>query len=222
MNKNYKNCEKGHFFSANLKSCPHCEVQNESGFIYSKGDESNIDNTDKTVIMSDHKSSARNTTVDDNEDTYTCEGTIPLSNQTSENSNLADRTVVFSKSGEQNEKKGSRHTSARKLVGWLVSYTITEFGIDFRLYEGQNTVGRDSSCTVRISEDTSISTKHATILFRNHQFYLRDEMSTNPSFVNGEEVMPGNTVKLNDGDSITIGKTVLFIRETRIGKNQDV
>jgi pSer/pThr/pTyr-binding forkhead associated (FHA) protein len=37
-------------------------------------------------------------------------------------------------------------------------------------------------------------------------------MSTNPSFVNGEEVMPGNTVKLKDGDSIMVGKTVLLLR----------
>jgi len=123
------------------------------------------------------------------------------------------RTVVVSsakKSGEPGDVPKS--TPSRKLVGWLVSYTINELGIDFRLYEGQNNIGRDGKNTIRITEDSSISSHHATILCRGGQFYLRDEMSTNPSFVNGEEVMPGNTIKLKDGDSIMVGKTVLLIR----------
>ncbi len=218
MNKNYKNCEKGHFYPANLGSCPHCDAQNDSGFIQPEGNGRGIDDTDKTAIMGNKGDSTPGTMVADNQRETPLGETIPLGSPVSGYSGSADRTVVFSGTGKKDDEKGSQPTSARKLVGWLVSYTITEFGVDFRLYEGQNNIGRDSSCTIRITEDSSISSKHATILFRNDQFYLRDEMSTNPSFVNGEEVMPGNTVRLNDGDSITIGKTELLVRASQIKK----
>lgn len=218
MNKNYKNCEKGHFYPANLESCPHCNAQNDSGFIQSDRNDMGIDDTDKTTLMGDKGGSTPGTLVDVNQRQTPLGETTPIDSPIFGNSGSADRTVVFSGTGKKDHEKGSRPTSTRKLVGWLVSYTITEFGVDFRLYEGQNNIGRDSSCTIRITEDSSISSNHATILFRNDQFYLRDEMSTNPSFVNGEEVMPGNTVRLNDGDSITIGKTELLLRASQMNK----
>jgi hypothetical protein len=103
-------------------------------------------------------------------------------------------------------------TAQRKLVGWLACYTWNKFGADFRLFEGQNTIGREATSHIRISEDSSISSKHGMILFRGEKFYFRDEMSTNSSSVNGVEVPPGNTVELRDGDELTLGKSVLYIR----------
>lgn len=219
MSKNYKNCDKGHFYPSNLGACPHCQGQSETGFEMPQNNQGMLDETDKTALMSNKGNSIPGTVVADNAGAAYPSETIPLGNPISGNSGHGDRTVVFPGGGKKEDEKVARPTSARKLVGWLVSFTITEFGIDFQLYEGQNNIGRDASCTIRITEDASISSKHATILFRNDQFYLRDEMSTNPSFVNGEEVLPGNTVKLNDGDSITIGKTELIIRVAQIKKS---
>jgi len=120
--------------------------------------------------------------------------------------------VVPSKKAGQSQEEPTRPSPSRKLVGWLVSYSLSDLGVDFRLYEGQNNIGRDAKNTVRITEDGSISSHHATILYRGGQFYLRDEMSTNPSFVNEQEVLPGMTAKLADGDNIRVGKTSLLLR----------
>jgi pSer/pThr/pTyr-binding forkhead associated (FHA) protein len=106
--------------------------------------------------------------------------------------------------------------SSRKLVGWLVSFSHDPFGTDYRLYEGQNKVGRDAMCSVRIVHDKSISSNHATILFRNGNFYVKDEMAANPSFVNKIEIKPGATEEIQDGDTIEFGATTLLFRKAFI------
>ena len=206
MNKNYKNCDQGHFYPSTFSSCPHC--QNQPSTTDSTGIESG--DNDKTALMGNAGKSLQGMGT---------EGASPSFMETvkvgTPNPSIGDngRTMVVpSTKGSDTKGEEQRPTPSRKLVGWLVSYTISELGVDFRLYEGQNNIGRDVKNTVRITEDGSISSHHATILFRGGQFYLRDEMSTNPSFVNEEEVMPGNTVKLADGDAIRVGKTLLMLR----------
>ena len=212
MNKNYKNCDKGHFYPATYSSCPHCQNQSEDNFPSGEAANYGSDDSDKTVIMGNGGLNAANPQVSEGASSVTSD-TVKVGTPYGGVSVDDGRTVVVS-SGKKTREQGEtpKSTPSRKLVGWLVSYTINELGVDFRLYEGQNNIGRDGKNTVRITEDSSISSHHATILFRGGQFYLRDEMSTNPSFVNGEEVMPGNTVKLNDGDTIMVGKTVLMLR----------
>jgi hypothetical protein len=103
-------------------------------------------------------------------------------------------------------------TSTRKLVGWLVSYTHDPFGTDYRIFEGQNTVGRETSSTIRIIHDKSISSRHATLLVRGGSCFIKDELSANPSFVNDQEVAPGSTVQIKDGDRIKFGTTDFLFR----------
>jgi hypothetical protein len=212
MNKNYKHCDKGHFYAASFSNCPHCQNQSDTGHSAGYGSNSDSGDTDKTALMGNaqtHASSSPPPNAGQASGGFA--DTVKVGSHGSGNDD--GRTVVVS-SGKKIDDKGEvpKSSPARKLVGWLVSYTINDLGIDFRLYEGQNNIGRDTKNIVRITEDPAISSHHATILFRGGQFYLRDEMSTNPSFVNGEEVMPGNTVKLKDGDSIMVGKTVLLLR----------
>jgi len=212
MNKNYKNCEQGHFYPSTFSSCPHC--QNQSSTVAS-GNVGSVtsDDSDKTALMGNGgriqpASDPSFGSVGSSSQGATVQVGMPFSANEDQG-----RTIVVSSGPRSGQKESDvKPTPSRKLVGWLVSYTISELGVDFRLYEGQNNIGRDTKSTVRITEDSAISSQHATILNRGGQFYLRDEMSTNPSFVNGEEVMPGNTVKLNDGDSIMLGKTVLMLR----------
>lgn len=207
MNKNYKNCDQGHFYPSTFSSCPHC--QNQSSSAHSAGPESG--DSDKTALMGNATKNAAGLSSDATSPGFM--ETVKVGTPMASSSADSGRTMVVS-SAKTSDAKGEeqRPSPSRKLVGWLVSYTISELGVDFRLYEGQNNIGRDAKNTVRITEDASISSHHATILFRGGQFYLRDEMSTNPSFVNEEEVMPGNTVKLADGDAIRVGKTLLLLR----------
>lgn len=98
----------------------------------------------------------------------------------------------------------------RKLIGWLVSFTIHPNGVDFRLYEGKNTIGSGPQCDV-ILQDPGVSGHHLTILARpgTNTIRFKDEFSTNGTLLNGEPVEEGT---LQDGDILKIGSTELRFR----------
>jgi pSer/pThr/pTyr-binding forkhead associated (FHA) protein len=83
-------------------------------------------------------------------------------------------------------------------------------GLDFRIYEGNNTIGRDPENTITVASDSAISGKHVTILFRMNKFYIKDEMAVNGTFLNEELIEIGKPYELNDGDTIRLGGTSLF------------
>lgn len=95
----------------------------------------------------------------------------------------------------------------RKLVGWLVTYSLDPCGVDFKLYEGRNIIGQDMDCNITI-HDAMVSGKHAIILFRAGRFSITDNQSTNGTFINDEDIEL-EPHYLKDGDVIAIGKTVL-------------
>lgn len=106
---------------------------------------------------------------------------------------------------------GTKTPSApgRKLVGFLVTYNRNPNGKSFNLYEGRNYIGRDSSCDISIPDDTEISGRHLSILYRSvdKKFKFRDEQSSNGTFVNKELLDEG---ELRNYDVIRVGGT-LFI-----------
>jgi pSer/pThr/pTyr-binding forkhead associated (FHA) protein len=79
----------------------------------------------------------------------------------------------------------------------------TPYPLDKRI---RLTIGRGTSCRVRITEKT-ISELHASIKWNKGAFRLKDEKSTNGTFLNGKEVR--RELKLADGDKIKIGRNVL-------------
>lgn len=98
----------------------------------------------------------------------------------------------------------------RKLAGWLVSYTMNPLGVDFRLYEGKNYIGTDANCSVCVP-DESVSGMHALILFRAGKFKIRDNLSSNGTFVNDRDI-EDEICSLKDGDEIQVGKTRFFFK----------
>jgi hypothetical protein len=97
----------------------------------------------------------------------------------------------------------------RRLVGWLVSYTHTPAGADFRVYEGRNSLGADPGCDIVVPNDPAVSARHLTLLYRADGFRFKDELSTNGTFIN--EVMCDEGL-LHDGDQIRVGSTVFKFR----------
>jgi hypothetical protein len=90
------------------------------------------------------------------------------------------------------------------VVGWFVALNGQQKGEDFRLREGQNTVGSDSSCDIVIT-DSTISAKHASLRYKEGKFILTDLDSTNGSYLNGnddsiarEEIKDNDVVRLGD------------------------
>ena len=114
--------------------------------------------------------------------------------------------------------KGETVRSTRKLVGWLVTYSLDAMGVDYKLYEGRNIIGRDMDCNITIN-DNQISGKHAVLLYRAPKnpddvvgkYSITDQQSSHGTCVNGEDIELEPRY-LNDGDIIRIGRTVLKFR----------
>ena len=105
---------------------------------------------------------------------------------------------------------GGEVRSSRKMVGWLVSYTLNDMGVDFKLFEGRNVIGRDLDCQISVNDNT-VSGKHAVLLYREGSYFIQDSLSTSGTRVNGSDTGV-NAVTLNDGDLIQVGKTVFKFR----------
>lgn len=98
----------------------------------------------------------------------------------------------------------SNRISKRKLFGWLVSFTLDAAGTDFRIFEGKNNFGRDTTNDIRIMQDPKISGFHATLLVRDNELSIRDEMASNTSYLNGAAINPGQTVQVKDDDIVQL------------------
>jgi pSer/pThr/pTyr-binding forkhead associated (FHA) protein len=73
-------------------------------------------------------------------------------------------------------------------------------------------LGRDpaeSLVAAAFSEFDNVSRRHATVTVDDSgHATIRDEHSTNGTFVNGDRVLPGATVRLADGDTVRLGADV--------------
>ncbi len=104
-------------------------------------------------------------------------------------------------------------------------------GKEFVLNEGENTVGRDSSCSVVLSVD-GISKKHFSMTVTGDTAYAEDLGSSNGTFLNGK-IIKKATVKA--GDKIALPDLILqvvYVKEKKVvvkkkvvatkeGKNED-
>ncbi len=98
---------------------------------------------------------------------------------------------------------------ARKtaLVGWLVVMDGDQKGEDFRLRDGQNTLGSAPDSDI-VLHDQTISAKHASVRYKDGKFFLSDLDSSNGTFVNGLEECVAR-VELNDSDMLRVGAVTL-------------
>ncbi len=192
----FKLCENGHYYPQGLKDCPYCPKTNQN-FGQGQGGGS----LDKTKIADDQ---------------------MPTIGGNFGGGGNLGRTQIFTGGGNANidqsfgfpatstpQFKPSQASTGRKLVGWLVSFTIDPNGIDHKLYEGRNLIGSDGMCDITVPNDAAVSSKHLTILHRMGHFKFKDELSTNGTFVNDVFEEEGN---LKDGDMIRIGDTIFKFR----------
>ena len=73
-------------------------------------------------------------------------------------------------------------------------------------------LGRDpaeSLVAAAFAQFDNVSRRHATVTVDDAgRATIRDEHSTNGTFVNGDRVLPGTTVRLADGDTVRLGADV--------------
>jgi hypothetical protein len=187
----FKLCKNGHYYSSGLEECPYCPRPG----VYQAGP----NQLKNTVLGNLSQSDWDHTKVEASDP---APETPPVLTPPPNLSSLA-KTQIFSPGGE------AAGTAGRKLAGWLVSYTISPAGVDFRLYEGRNLIGADPGCDIVVPDDKAVSGRHVTILYRADGFRFKDEFSTNGTFINDEIRDEGI---LQDGDTIRIGSTILRFR----------
>ncbi|HRE99934.1 MAG TPA: FHA domain-containing protein [Pirellulaceae bacterium] len=71
-------------------------------------------------------------------------------------------------------------------------------------------IGRVEPADVRLDHDSSVSRRHATIEYSNGRFRLRDDGSTNGTFLNGTLIA---SAPLRRGDRIVVGQTLIEVIE---------
>jgi hypothetical protein len=184
--KGFTKCKNGHYYKEELPACPYCRGGNKPTEVAGSKQETKLytetkggDNKTRPVIPQTPGHSGGRTVFGDE--------------------------VIVDSGGKQVVRQDYR--DARKLVGWLVTYSFDRMGADFRLYEGRNVIGRDMDCNITIPDKT-MSGKHATILFRSDKFKIKDELSSHGTIVNGNDIESEHIVELHDGDLIQMGETV--------------
>lgn len=200
--KGFQQCPNNHFYKEELSSCPYCPS-------------SNSNQGDKTEMINGNDNQK---TIDTQKTQVFTGGSSAKNEQVQSNSNQGvdyTKTIINSGKPATNNENGNQNEqliTKRKLRGWLVSFDIEEFGVDFRIIEGRNSIGSASSCDITI-KDNEISSMHALILCRKDKFLLSDEMSSNGTLLNDEDLTPRETYELNDGDEIKVGKTSFLFKK---------
>jgi diguanylate cyclase (GGDEF)-like protein len=94
----------------------------------------------------------------------------------------------------------------------LVMIAGSELGRRIDLGAEAVEIGRSEQCTVCVDSD-QVSRRHAVIQRVLGRYYVVDQNSTNGTFINERRI---ETQKLEDGDQIRVGKTVLKYMESHV------
>jgi len=218
LSTKFKKCPNGHYYDASLPSCPYCP-KDGSAPNSNEGTQTIGSMNGGTVgygpeAQAGNMSSGATKTIDVSGGSFGNETTETIGGAATGNipsgGDLSGRTLVYDDVYTEDGKVETVVRNRRKLVGWLVSYTLDEMGMDFKLYEGRNIIGRNIDCNITIPDET-VSGNHATILYRDGKYSIKDNQSTKGTFVNEKDI-DLDAVRLNDGDVIKLGRTILKFR----------
>lgn len=95
-----------------------------------------------------------------------------------------------------------------KTLAYLIMEKEPHAGHPFALAEGDTDIGRGPDNQI-ILDDPAVSGRHARIKFTKGQFFIHDLGATNPTRVNGQEVIRH---QLSDDDRIQVGETVFVFK----------
>ena len=97
---------------------------------------------------------------------------------------------------------------ADRIVGVLVAVDGPLEGEVYKLFDGENKLGRSPSCQVELPS-AKISREHAKLIHRDGVFAIAPLSDRNPTILNDE---PTDGAELGDGDFIKLGRTKFRFR----------
>lgn len=216
MANEFKKCPNGHYYQGD--HCPYCKTNgnnDKSGdtLLYGPGNGQSPAGSkysqSPTEAMPGQFNRPTQTTVVGENDVF-----IPNPRQARPSSHTVFgdeyEPISYSPDNATRVEQGGSYRETRKMVGWLVSYTLDAMGVDFKLYEGRNIIGRDPDCSISVN-DNMVSGRHAVILFRAGKYSITDSQSSHGTFVNDRDI-DLEPCYLQDGDTIRMGKTLFKFR----------
>ena len=113
--------------------------------------------------------------------------------------------------GDSEKTVGLWDEGALEQKGVLLTLTdVNDPGRRFRVtLRSEVTIGRDSLCTVVISQDRTVSAMHCRIIRLGDDVLIEDLRSHNGTVVNGRQIRAGSW--LHTGDVIELGRTILKV-----------
>jgi pSer/pThr/pTyr-binding forkhead associated (FHA) protein len=88
-------------------------------------------------------------------------------------------------------------------VGWFVAMNGDQKGEDFRIRDGQNILGSGPEADIVIRDGT-VSSRHASLRYKDQRFYLTDLDSSNGTYLNDSAESIARE-ELRDNDTVRIG-----------------
>ena len=183
-------CSNGHIMDPTWKICPICQAGAGDGR--------------KKIGVSHQKTQVENATL---------QGSGSARRKTKIEDHILERGPVGSKRAKRktvvistNKSHGKDDSAVRpRIVGFLITYSNDPSGEYFEIKEGRHVIGAGAETDITLKGDKNISSEHSILLFRRGLFLMRDNLSTNGTFVNGEEI--AGDVSLNNYDKIKMGDT---------------
>ncbi len=99
-------------------------------------------------------------------------------------------------------------------AGWLVVSDGPDAGKHHMVVQGENLIGRGSSCDIRL-DDSTVSRRHARLVVDGDRFLLFDLHSTSETYVDGTRADPSAASPIRDHSVITMGNTDLTFKQAR-------
>jgi hypothetical protein len=230
----FKKCNNGHFYKEGMANCPYCPAgggsagsggsSDSASTVVGGGGQNTVMDNQSTDVISGASTGPTEKFSGDRTMVFTpgAAASAPMggirnpgpSSGGGGDRNQFDRTFIggmpaAAEGGDGNQASTAEPPrAARRIVGWIISYTIDPMGVDYRIFEGNNLIGRDPVNTIILSKESTISGRHATILYRSGKFWVKDEMSANGSFLNDAEMEIQKAYELKDNDLLRLGNTL--------------
>ncbi len=91
---------------------------------------------------------------------------------------------------------------------------------EYVLDKAEMSIGRAPGSDILLSKDKLTSRRHATILYENGQYSIRDERSANGTFVNSQQLDESSVRALQNGDHIGIGEHELIFQTAQAASSE--
>lgn len=93
--------------------------------------------------------------------------------------------------------------------------TRSSTGEEWEINKNEFTIGKKEGNDLAIKDNKAISRFHAVIIRREDEFYIKDNDSTNHSYINGELLESNEENRLSDGDIVKLADEEFSFKEIR-------